>query len=395
MAPKQNTRNGWRRDAASRSTPSPISKSKSSHDHALDHMFGNENENPAKTTRDPHENTGPHKKKNKKNHIESSDVEGGISPYGSTRSDASGGEGKGKEEEEGEKDDGDEPEGFAPSEHTITSKGNQTGLARSALAGLKRHLRSSENDSKLEDDDKAERRPNKIMKQSHHINDDAFDKSDEEDYNAVDLISDSADEDEPNLEQAEEKLIIDSEEESERNSGSPKIPTSPRSDSSDEWHGLEVDGGLYLDDMPFFDEQIGRSEPSLLATDIDVFDSTFLEGDAASSGPVTTRRVRFVDDLRTASASSSNSTTSADDNAFPDLFMQQDRLDPQFRSLIENDDDADNGRSLSDGEWDLTHNEDFELERHGLEEDYSGTSCGSSSGYESGLHVTSCPLICS
>src|SRR5204862_884701 len=48
-----------------------------------------------------------------------------------------------------------------------------------------------------------------------------------------------------------------------------------------------------------------------------------------------------------------------EDNEFPDLFLDQDRLDPLVRSLIENDDDG--VPRSSDGEgsyWDLHSNED-------------------------------------
>lgn len=219
--------------------------------------------------------------------------------------------------------------------------------------------------------------------------------SDEDDYNGVDLISNSEGE-EPEVEQLEEKMIIDSEEENEATVQSPILSMGPPSISSGGWDGFDLDDGVFLSDVPFFDEQISRYDPNLIdeiaiynaAASFEGPDSQDIEIDLDAVTSATTRRVRFEEEVR--QYSDSASTTGSDDedeDGFPDLFMHQDSLDPSFRLMIENDNDEDDGNSLTDGEgsyWDLRDREDFELEKHGLDGNDGSSSCGSSSGYESG-----------
>lgn len=215
--------------------------------------------------------------------------------------------------------------------------------------------------------------------------------SDEDDYDAVDLISNS-EEEEPEVEELEEKMIINSEEENEAVVHSPLLSTGPPSISSGGWEGFDLDDGVFLSDVPFFDEQISRNDPNLFnevaiynaATSFEEFDSL---GPSEAVTTSTPRRVRFEEEVRRYSDSTSTDGSDEEDDSFPDLFMQQDSLDPSFRLMIENDNDEDDGHSLTDGEssyWDLKDQEELELERHGLNGDNSSSSCGSSSGYESG-----------
>ena len=220
--------------------------------------------------------------------------------------------------------------------------------------------------------------------------------SDEDDYDGVDLISDS-DEEEPEVEELEEKMIIDSEEENEAGAISPLVPMGPPSTpsiSSVGWEGFDLDDGVFLSDVPFFDEQISRNDPNLFneiaiyntVSSFDGLDRQGLEQEPATS-PTTPRRVRFEEEVRQYSDSTSTDGSDEDEDGFPDLFMQQDSLDPNFRLMIENDNDEDDGHSLTDGEssyWDLKDQEELELEKHGLKADANSSSCGSSSGYESG-----------
>ena len=284
---------------------------------------------------------------------------------------------------QGEGDDEDEePKVFAPSDEPVHIDSSQTGLVNgsTALSGtavaMKRKLRSSSSD---DDEIKRPRKATKALKGRSN----AVHNSDDDDYDGVDNIG-GADEDEPTVEELEEMMIINSEEENNYNFGSPIIPAAPPSVSSDGWPGFELNGGMFVDEVPFFQEQIGRADPSILALEIEAFNSA-VEEDSGSTPSPPTRRVRFVDDVYRASSSTSTDGSDADEDPYPDLFLQQDSLDPSFRRIIENDGDGDNGQSMTDSEGSFLafdDNEDFELEKHGLNDD-SSSNCGNSSGYES------------
>ena len=306
-------------------------------------------------------------------------------------------------EADGEKCDGD-PVAFAPPEDPNIPEDLRAGLSedparlRSAVAWKKKKLTGSETaNTKSSSRDKPNTKyPRAADAKRRGTKRDSAGKaedSDEDDYDAVDLISDS-DEEEPEVEELEEKMIIDSEEENEVVVQSPLLTMGPPSVSSGGWEGFDLDDGVFLSDVPFFDEQISRSYPNFFnevaiynaATSFDgPDDSQAVEEVPATS--TTTRRVRFEEEVQRYSDSTSTDGSDEEEDGFPDLFMQQDRLDPGFRLMIENDHDEDDGHSLTDGEnsyWDLKEQEEIELERHGLKGDNNNSSCGSSSGYESG-----------
>src|SRR5579862_5180015 len=81
--------------------------------------------------------------------------------------------------------------------------------------------------------------------------------SDDESYKGVDLISDS-EEDEPGVEEAEAKVIIDSEEESDclfRTGLSINRSGTALSGRLSDWGDFDVEDGLLLDDVPLFNQQ--------------------------------------------------------------------------------------------------------------------------------------------
>lgn len=195
--------------------------------------------------------------------------------------------------------------------------------------------------------------------------------SDDSDYSGVDLISDS-EEDEPDVEVAEEQAIIESEEEDEDDDATPQPEGD---DDKSSWGGFDM-----FDDNPgiFFDEQMVRP------TVPDIFTgATGWIAEAASddeSQPETARRVRF--DL----SDSDTGVSDAEDNIFPDIFLDQGSLDPGFRRTIENDRDNDNDDPPSDdgSYWDFRGDEAETVEED-LDadcDDKSESSYGSS-GYES------------
>ena len=285
------------------------------------------------------------------------------------------------EEGDNEEDD-DEAEVFAPSGMISNTHGLQTGRT---YGEPQAQSRGGSNKRRWSTSGEEEEQTGKSAKIAKLALDYAAStaNSEDEDYNGVDLISDS-DEEEPTLEKMEERMIIDSEEENVGGFVSRTFPTSPPSTTSEDWQGLGFGDDSFLSDIPFFDEQIGRTDSDALANALDLYHDSTPSRSLLSPDLPTTRRVRFADDISHSSNSRTSSAT-VENSIFPDLFMNQDSLDPMFRQLIENDNEDEN-HSITDGEgsyWDFDDNEDFELEKHGLE-DNSSSNGGSSSGYESG-----------
>ena len=288
-------------------------------------------------------------------------------------------------EKEEVSDEDDKMDSFAPSGDNIFHQARQTGLTHHRntsrkRAGTKRRYRSSS----AEDSDGERYRTSTKAFKTPFVLATSDNQSDDDDYNGIDLISDS-DEAEPDMEKFEERVIIDSEDDEKSSVGFPIIPTGPLSISGDEWQGFGFDGRLFLSDVPYFEEQIGRTDPDILANEVALYNTTSTNY-RPSSSPLPSRRVRFVDDTKDPSSSTSSGTSDFDQDIFPDLFVQQDSLDPTFRKLIENDQDADTQSLIgSEGSyWDLGDSQGQSWEDHGFDNDHSSTGTGSSSGYESG-----------
>jgi hypothetical protein len=194
--------------------------------------------------------------------------------------------------------------------------------------------------------------------------------SDDDDYSGVDLISDT-EEDEPDVEVAEEQAIIESEED-EDSHASPQ-PEQEDDDASD-W------GGFELEDDPglFFDEQMARTNAPDMYSSATGWIAGQNSGD--ESPTETARRVRF--DL----SDSDTAVSDIEDNIFPDIFLDQNSLDPGFRRSIENDRDNDNDDPPSeDGSyWDFRGDEQETPANTDMDEGNQSESSYGSSGYESG-----------
>ncbi|KAH0543467.1 hypothetical protein FGG08_002232 [Glutinoglossum americanum] len=211
--------------------------------------------------------------------------------------------------------------------------------------------------------------------------------SDDESYKGVDLISDS-EEGEPDVEKAEARVIIDSEEETDclsRTGLSINRSGTALSGRVSDWGDFDVDDGLLLDDIPLFNQQYTHLDHSLsldAPTCNGVYSSVSVSERSSGS-----RHVRFEDDAPVTDSTGSN-TSDEDDEAFPDLFLDQDRLDPAFLRMIENDHDGDDnfgfGGSEDGSYWDFRGSDDFGQEVDGGDESSDiDSSMGSSSGYES------------
>ncbi|MCJ1250974.1 hypothetical protein MMC30_008204 [Trapelia coarctata] len=313
-------------------------------------------------------------------------------PRGVTSTESSEGDGETSGDDDGEgaanasedDDNEEEPEGLAPSVVSVRTSGFQAGRTLPRIISGPTATTKKRSWSTSSEEERQPLRPVKSPK-SNKSKAKLAELSDDDDYNGVDLISDS-DEEEPNLEKLEEKMIIDSEEENEEDPLSTVSPFHAQDTSSDDWQGIHFDDGLFTSDIPFFEDQIGRTDPHP-STAIPNSDDTTVPNRRSSSS--TGRRVRFADDISGGFKETISTASSANDDIFPDLFLNQDSLDPQFRQLIENDND-DHRQELMDAGlafWDAEEAEDFQLEKHSLD---NGTSseAGSSSGYETDLGET-------
>lgn len=198
--------------------------------------------------------------------------------------------------------------------------------------------------------------------------------SSSDDYEGVDDISDS-DEEEKDVEKAEFQALIN-------DLSDDDLETTPRPTQDDDevsydgsvddqlsWNGFDGDQDVLGDNLPFFEEHMARAETSVEAT---------LYPSDDEPGP---RRVRFAlaEDL-----SDSSSTISDDSNhGFPDLFVDQNELDPYFRREVENDADEDRGSS-DGGFWDFENPGRSVIGIDGSSDDGESSSGTDESGYSSG-----------
>jgi hypothetical protein len=204
----------------------------------------------------------------------------------------------------------------------------------------------------------------------------SFDSDD--DYDGVDMISNSDDE-EKSMRKAEEKLMAQDEDDDDEHNAAlaRRLSLSSQNSNQAELAYLEFNDDYLLRDDPF-------SQPWLDADEIVAAPEFFRE-----ASPLTRteseqtvppqRRVRFEE-----RADMSDETDSDNDSDFfPDLFIQQDHLDPRFRRLIEKDDDHElyqDDSSNAGSEWDFEADEMRMLLMD--EEDEESDSSAGSSGYE-------------
>ena len=247
-------------------------------------------------------------------------------------------------EPDDESDEDGEGDAFAPSDRTIEEHGDQAGHIKGDVSGRESIFGRKQSHASI-----AFEATSKNMKARITVGD-----SDDDVYNRVDLISDS-EEDDPNVEQVEERNIIESEEADDLNTAPAK------SEVSDGWEGFELDDGLFLEDVPFFDEQYGRTDSNILDSELELFQSASIFDQLPSPSPPSPslRRVRFKEPIPQSSNDSDLDSDSGDINV---LFS------PVATSMIPSGESLDLGGPYLDYEGD------------------DGSSVGSSSGYESGLH---------
>jgi hypothetical protein len=203
------------------------------------------------------------------------------------------------------------------------------------------------------------------------------DISSDDDYAGVDLISDD-DESEPDVEGLEEQAIIDSEADDEDEDDD--LQSTPRAYVDDDEPGWE-DYDFTAAAVPgetFFEEHMARMHAPDLATEAAAWNATNsnISEDTGTPG----RRVHF--DL---SDSDDSADADQDDDFFPDIFLDQNRLDPKFRRTIEADDDEDRPGS-DDAPWNFngSDNDAPVVQSQSTQDNDSDSDMSSgSSGYES------------
>ncbi|UPL03454.1 hypothetical protein LCI18_014388 [Fusarium solani-melongenae] len=173
----------------------------------------------------------------------------------------------------------------------------------------------------------------------------SLDLSDDGGYSAVEDISDSEDDDEDDVAAAEEENILE-----EASVPTPQPAPRPRTlieeedddDDDDDEDDDDEQGGADVDD----DEGSWGGIPSENEQDLPEF---YQEADFFGADTPVERHVHF--DM---SPSESDSTDTEDDHAdmFPDIFVDQNALDPGFRREIEHDPDESSG---SGSFWDYTY----------------------------------------
>lgn len=235
-----------------------------------------------------------------------------------------------------ESDEDGEGDAFAPSGRAVKEHGDQAG----------RILKDFSDRESTFEGKRSHGRPNAFKGKTMHDSDDDV-------YNRVDLISDS-EEDEPNVEQLEERNIIESEEADDLN-------TTAYLDTSDGWEAFELEDGLFLEDVPFFDEQYGCTDSNILESEMELFQPASIFDGFSSPPPRSPppRRVRFKEPVAQLSNDSDMDSDNGDINV---LFS------PVVTPIVPSGGDFDLGGPYLDYE------------------DDDGSSVGSSSGYESGLH---------
>ncbi|KAH0343997.1 hypothetical protein KCU83_g8549, partial [Aureobasidium melanogenum] len=201
----------------------------------------------------------------------------------------------------------------------------------------------------------------------------------DDDYDAVDMISNSDDE-EKSMRKAEEKLMAQDEDDDDESNAAlaRRLSLSSQNSNQADLAYLEFNDDYLLGEDPF-------SQPWLDADEIMAAPEFFREGspltrtESEQTVPPQ-RRVRFEE-----RADMSDETDSDNDSDFfPDLFIQQDHLDPRFRRLIERDDDHElyqDDSSNAGSEWDFEADEMRMLLME--EDDEDSDSSAGSSGYES------------
>lgn len=201
--------------------------------------------------------------------------------------------------------------------------------------------------------------------------------SDDDDYNGVDLISESGDE-EPAVEHLEEKAIIESEED---NIGC-SLPLSPPNSPSDAFSNFSAEIGNtdlndnpWLTEDPFFAEQINLLDRTDFAYDADFYGHANVLDVPVEVEDAPRRRVRFAEPLMLTSVNDTAGSQNLSDLRSSSKQLTINETNNKEVHLAESaqssfEANVPNGSVSASTTFDLTNNNDAQ------------SSAGSSSGYE-------------
>lgn len=309
----------------------------------------------------------------------------GSASDGTSGEDADGLQSDGSEADSEGENDGD-PDVHAPSDSYYVSGKGQTGLHQDSKfpSDVKNQdVFESASDSKSHlDSEKTQRRTTPTRAPKDGL------ASDDEDYNGVDLISESGEE-EPAVEHIEEKAIIDSEEE---NTGY-ELPLSPPNSpsfslSSADFRDTEFEINPWPAEDPFFAEQINLINHDDFMNNTDYYGHVNFPDYPAVLEDVPRRRVRFAEPLmlpseneETASLISDRVTAPSRQRDVPNPRPDDHKNTERTERPSENNPGSDLG-GASHG--DETPFEGFVSE----DNEDSRSSIASSNGYQSGFLMT-------
>lgn len=217
--------------------------------------------------------------------------------------------------------------------------------------------------------------------------DNNFDITEDDDYKSVEDLSDWEGED-GHMRAQEEKMMWTGDRE-EGSMGADEEDALARrlslSSTGSDLAYLAFNDDNYLFSETPFEQSLAHLDPDHLLLDPDVIfgDKTPLARRPSQDSTATQRRVRFQDEVDVSDGNTSDSDQEND--FFPDLFVQQDHLDPTFRAMIENDHDL-----YMDDDSDAASCWDFEADEMRLldmdddddDDDSDSDSSAGSSGYE-------------
>lgn len=255
------------------------------------------------------------------------------------------------EDEDEDEEDGADAAAFAPSRRAANENTDQTGPSNN------RYPRATKQKDQNKSSDDSVTRRGRTLRRDVEIPEQTL--SEDDDYSGVNMISDSEERGQE-VRKLEERAIIESEE-ADDGQAMPSILTTTVEETDDGWGDFDPDDGLFMADVPYFEEQFGRTDSSVLGSEIDLFHPSSRFG-SFSPPPIqlpSPRRVRF------ATPRSEGPDVVSDDGDIPALF------EPSQNGFVDD--------NISLG-----------LDDHGSD-DTDGDSGGSSSGYESGsrkYHMT-------
>lgn len=202
-----------------------------------------------------------------------------------------------------------------------------------------------------------------------------YDTSSEDDYAGVDDVSDSDDADEPDVEEAEGRVIIeDLDDNSSQITPRPKPYTDYESDLE---YDLE-DGDI--GDI-FFDGDGLLEDDNVVVLDDPLKEPVWVPSEDDQKSKKVHWDVSDDDD--------DDEDDEDKDYGFPDIFVPQASLDPSFRSMVEQDEYRDDD-NMSDCFWDFGHQD----EGLGVIAEEDKNSSGSSSGYSCEHYRTVTSISC-